>query len=115
MDECLTEAKCDALTEECLNLPGGYTCLCKWGLVDLANGEGCVPNAALALAENQKEISSKENTAIFPKDRPGEESFDLMLKGPSLVQPRLLTISLRRPRRYIFWAALSAKKPYELK
>lgn len=46
-DECADgTAACNKTTQECINLSGGYHCICKWGYA--WTGSECIPNVALA-------------------------------------------------------------------
>lgn len=52
VDECSARSEtCDAESETCVNLPGRYKCICRWGFMWSADQRICVPDAAVKRAE----------------------------------------------------------------
>jgi hypothetical protein len=55
VNECTAHARgaCDVESEICVNLPGRYKCVCRWGytLSAVADRRVCVPDAAVKRAE----------------------------------------------------------------
>lgn len=48
IDECLNEShSCDVESESCINLPGSYECVCRWGYSK--KNEVCKPSRALSI------------------------------------------------------------------
>lgn len=42
---------CDVKSETCINLPGRYKCICRWGFMWLADQGICVPDEVVRKAE----------------------------------------------------------------
>ncbi|XP_075980740.1 uncharacterized protein LOC142979596 [Anticarsia gemmatalis] len=55
INECMTKQHdCDLNTEDCLNLPGTYQCICKWGYVFDPSNNQCVEQRILMVPVEAK-------------------------------------------------------------
>lgn len=52
VDECVTGSDtCDRKSETCMNLPGRFKCICRWGFMWSTNDRTCVPDVTVKNAE----------------------------------------------------------------
>lgn len=73
IDECVERKQlCKNETENCVNLPGGYRCACRWGYIWDAKTKECTPSAALSIiklhrSKEDKEGESRKATSLVKR------------------------------------------------
>lgn len=52
VNECTAHSEtCDVESETCVNLPGRYKCICRWGYMWSADRQICIADVAVKRAE----------------------------------------------------------------
>ncbi|XP_063895315.1 uncharacterized protein LOC135118120 [Helicoverpa armigera] len=59
-NECVTDQhNCDNVTENCINLPGTFQCICKWGYAFDSHENKCKPKNVLYTTKSEKNVSDE--------------------------------------------------------
>ncbi|XP_057660272.1 uncharacterized protein LOC130896294 isoform X1 [Diorhabda carinulata] len=70
VDECASKThNCHRDSESCLNLPGSFRCICRWGYLKDKKTNQCLPSQALAAIklEKKKSVQHKKKLTLWQK------------------------------------------------
>ncbi|XP_072392018.1 uncharacterized protein [Diabrotica undecimpunctata] len=70
VDECASKThNCHRDSESCLNLPGSFRCICKWGFIKDVQTENCLPSNALSAIKlsKRKQLQKIEELTIWQR------------------------------------------------